>query len=312
MTDGMIPVILDVDPGVDDAVAMAAALGDPTLSVEAITTLAGNVGADLTTANALAILDWLGAPDIPVHRGASQPLVGRNRDATYFHAEDGLGGSGLPVSSRALAADRGPAAIVRHAMVRPGEVTLICVGPLTNLAIALNVVPWLPDLLRSVVVMGGAFERAGNVTPSAEFNIYADPEAAAQVFEAHFPDITVVGLDVTQHVAIDRPGWERLGAANGAPARLVYLVARHSFSTRKDDAFSLHDPLAVGVASRPGLVSTVPGRIEVSLDATTRGKTTLREGGSAKVALGVDIAAFGEWFHSVLGIDETVTRPGPA
>ncbi len=93
MTDGTIPVILDVDPGVDDAVALAAALGDPTLAIEAISTLAGNVGADLTTANTLAILDWLGAPAIPVHRGASRPLVRAPHDATYFHAEDGLGGS---------------------------------------------------------------------------------------------------------------------------------------------------------------------------------------------------------------------------
>ncbi len=215
------------------------------------------------------------------------------------------------MSTRDLAADRGPAAIVRHAMARPGEITLVCVGPLTNLAIALNVVPWLPDLLRSVVVMGGAFERGGNVTPSAEFNIFADPEAAAQVFAAPFANLTVVGLDVTTQVAIDRPGWDRLATATGAPGRLVHLMCRHSFTDRNDDAFSLHDPLAVAVASRPELVTTVTGRVEVSLDEATRGKTTLREGGTTKVALGVDIEAFGAWFHAALGIRERVTRPAP-
>ncbi|MDQ3512576.1 MAG: nucleoside hydrolase [Chloroflexota bacterium] len=311
MTDGTIPVILDVDPGVDDAVALAAALGEPSLSIEAITTLAGNVGVEMTTANTLAILDWLGAPEIPVHRGASRPLIRTPHDATYFHGSDGLGESGFAVSTRALAADRGPAAIVRHAMARPGQITLVCLGPLTNLAIALNVVPWLPDLLRSVVVMGGAFERGGNVTPFAEFNVFADPEAAAQVFGAPFPDITVVGLDVTERVAIDRPGWERLRDSRGGAAELVYRMARRSFAERGVEVFALHDPLAVAVAARPDLVTTTGGRVDVALGEAERGKTTLRVGGETKVALEVNVTAFGEWFQAALGLDDTVTRAAP-
>src|SRR5215211_5664258 len=152
-----VPVILDVDTGTDDALALAYAVMSPRIDLIAATTVAGNVDIEKTTANTLTVLDWLGAADIPVHRGASRPLVRPHRDASYFHDEGGLGGARLPASTRMVGADRGPAALIRLASQRPGELTLVALGPLTNLAIALNVEPELPQLLKSVVVMGGAY-----------------------------------------------------------------------------------------------------------------------------------------------------------
>ena len=135
------PVILDVDTGTDDALALAYAVASPRIDLVAVTTVAGNVDVEKTTANTLAVLDWLGAGDVPVHRGASRPLVRPHRDAIYFHDEGGLGGAQLPPSTRSIGADRGPAALIRLARQRPGELTLVTLGPLTNLAIALNVEP---------------------------------------------------------------------------------------------------------------------------------------------------------------------------
>jgi len=208
-----VPVILDVDTGTDDALALGYAVASPRIELVAVTTVAGNVGVEKTTANTLAVLDWLGAGDVPVHRGASRPLVRPHRDAVYFHDEGGLGGAQLPPSTRSVGADRGPAALIRLARLRPREVTLVTLGPLTNLAIALNVEPNLPELLKSVVVMGGAYSVPGNTTPAAEFNILVDPEAAEQVFTARFPNLTTVGLDVTERVALTRDDWDAVNAA---------------------------------------------------------------------------------------------------
>ena len=150
-----VPLVLDVDTGTDDALALAYAVASPEIELVAITTVAGNVDVEKTTSNTLSVLDWLGAGDVSVHRGASRPLVRPHRDAIYFHDEGGLGGARLPTSTRSIGPDRGPAALIRLARQRPGELTLVALGPLTNLAIALNVEPRLPELLKSVVLMGG-------------------------------------------------------------------------------------------------------------------------------------------------------------
>src|SRR5215218_755265 len=239
MTD-RVPIILDVDTGTDDALALAYAVASPGIDLLAATTVAGHVDLGKTTANTLSVLDWLGARDGPVHRGASRPLVRPHRDAIYLHDEGGLGGAQLPPSTRSIGADRGPAALIRLAKQRPRELTLVTLGPLTNLAIALNVEPGLPELLKSVVVMGGAFTVPGNTTPAAEFNILVDPEAADQVFGAAFPDFTAVGLDVTQQVALSRVDWDAANAASSLPrsARLLREIGISAFAKLNLDPFS--------------------------------------------------------------------------
>ncbi|HET7094632.1 MAG TPA: nucleoside hydrolase, partial [Thermomicrobiales bacterium] len=202
-----------------------------------------------------------------------------------------------------VAFERGPAAIIRHAIARPGELTLVCTGPLTNLAIALNVAPELPGLLRRVVVMGGAFTVNGNVTPYAEYNIFADPEAAKQVFDTLFPEMIVIGLDVTRQVAVSRADWERIdaAAAAGTSARLVADVCRRSFA-RGDAEVYLHDPLAAAVAFDPTLVQCEWRAVDVDCGEAERGRTRLIGPGTVQVALGVAVERFLALFDERLGL----------
>jgi purine nucleosidase len=299
-----IPLIVDVDTGTDDALALAYAVASPKIDLVAVTTVAGNVDIEKTTANTLSVLDWLDSGDVPVHRGASRPLVRPHVDAAYFHDEGGLGGARIPQSTRSVGADRGPAALIRLARQHPGMLTLVTLGPLTNLAIALNVEPELPEMLKAVVVMGGAFTVAGNTTPAAEFNILVDPEAADQVFRAPFPNITAVGLDVTRRVAITREDWDAVNADDSLPASasLLHEVGRFAFCRLGRDQFSLHDPLAVAVAVDPTLVEVGEFAITVEVVELDRGRTRIVGPGTVRVATTVDAERAIEEFRGTVGL----------
>ena len=297
-------LILDVDTGTDDALALAYAVASPRIDLVAVTTVAGNVDVEKATANTLSVLDWLGGADIPVHRGASRPLVRLHQDASYFHHEGGLGGARLARSTRSAGADRGPAAIIRLAQQYPGVLTLVALGPLTNLAIALNVEPELPELLKSVVVMGGAYTVPGNTTPAAEFNILVDPEAAEQVFSAPFSNLTAVGLDVTERVALTRDDWEAVNAADSLPpsAGLLREVGNFAFSELGRDQFSLHDPLAVAVATDPTLVDVSELAIAVDAVEPDRGRTRIVGPGTVRVATSVHAQRALDEFRRTVGL----------
>jgi inosine-uridine nucleoside N-ribohydrolase len=298
------PIILDVDTGTDDALALAFAVASADVELVAVTTVAGNVDVERATANSLAVLDWLGASHVPVHRGASRPLVRPHRDAANYHGESGLGSANLPPSARGIGSDRGPAAIIRMARERPGELTLVAVGPLTNLAIALNVEPRLPELLPSVVIMGGAFHVPGNVTPAAEFNIYVDPEAAGQVFAASFSRLVAVGLDVTERVTLTRDDWDAANEQRNLPpaAALLSEVGRFAFSDLGHDHFALHDPLATAVAVFPELVRAEGASVVVDTDGDDEGRTRAVGPGKVQVAIDVDQAAALRRFRSAVGL----------
>lgn len=302
-----LPVILDVDTGIDDALALAYAAGTAGIDLVAVTTVAGNVDVYQATDNTRNVLSLLGREDVPVHRGATRPLARPHRAATHVHGADGLGGANLPASARPVDATPGPATIVRLARERPGEMTLVAVGPLTNLAIALNVEPRVAELIPRVVVMGGAYHVPGNVTPHAEFNAWEDPEAAAQIFGAGFADLTLIGLDVTMRVGLQRDVWRRLGLLSdrSAPADLALRVARWSFEDQGLRQMYLHDPLAVAVALDPALVTTEPTTVEVLTSGPEDGRTRPNGAGPSKVARGVDVDRFLTSFHDALGIDRT-------
>jgi purine nucleosidase len=301
-----IPLILDVDTGTDDALALAYAVESPDIDLIAATTVAGNVDVEQATANTLAVLDWLGASDVPVHRGASRPLVRSHRDARHYHGELGLGGAKFERSSRQEGADRGPAAIIRLARQRPGEITVVALGPLTNLAIALNVEPTLPELLKAVVLMGGAYKVPGNASPAAEFNIYADPEAAAQVFAAPFRDLTAVGLDVTEKVDISRELWDAVEAHPeiAPPVWLLKQVLGFGFTELGRERLVMHDPLAVAVTLNPELVQTEDATIDVETNDEEPGRTRIVGPGSVHVALEVDAARAVADLRQRLGLTE--------
>jgi purine nucleosidase len=303
-----VPIVLDVDTGTDDALALAYAVASPRIELVAVTTVAGNVDVAKTTANTLAVLDWLGASNVPVHRGASRPLVRPHTDASYFHDEGGLGGARLPATTRSVGADRGPAALIRLARHRPGELVLVALGPLTNLAIALNVEPELPGLLKSVILMGGAYAVPGNVTPAAEFNILVDPEAADQVLTAPFPNLTAVGLDVTERVALTRDDWNAVNVDSSLPrtARLLREVGGSAFTKLGRDQFSLHDPLSVAVAIDPTLIAARQLAIAVDTIEPELGRTRIMGPGPVSVAASVDSQRALEDFRRTVGLPTAV------
>lgn len=299
-----IPIILDVDTGVDDALALGLAVLEPEIELLAASTLAGNVDVGQTTRNTLTVLDWFGATELPVHRGASRPLARPLHTAERYHGSDGLGESGLEPSQRPVGPDRGPAAMIRLARSRPGDITLVCVGPLTNLAIALNVEPSLPDLVAGLVIMGGAYHVPGNTTPQAEFNIYCDPEAAAQVFEVaeRFKRFTAIGLDVCHQVALGAADYRASQTAASPGARLFARIGRRTFEERKSEAFYLYDPLALAVAVRSELVRNEDSTVIVDLDEEHRGRTRIAGPGPVQVARSVDVEAFMGWARAVLDL----------
>jgi purine nucleosidase len=287
-------IILDVDTGIDDALAIGMAVARADIDLIAVTTLAGNIDVENATENSRRVLGFLGANSIPVHRGASRPLVRAHQDASDYHGANGLGDSDLPEVATPLGPDRGPAAIIRNAMQRPGELTLIAVGPLTNVAIALNVCPELPGLLKRFAVMGGSYRNPGNKTPYAEYNIWADPEAARQVFATDFPDAIAVGLDVSHQTALARSSWEEATTRSEAMPSLLSQICRRTFEIRGQTEFHLHDPLTTAVAVDPSLVGTERGRIDVVLSGDREGQTqfTPDPAASWQVALTVDAARF--------------------
>jgi inosine-uridine nucleoside N-ribohydrolase len=188
-------IILDCDPGIDDALAIAFAVGHPGLELCGITTVAGNVGLDLTTSNAQRVCEFIGAAGTPVTPGSPAPLLRPPMDARHVHGDTGLGGARLPPPTARPSGGHAIDYLIETIGAAPGEITLVATGPLTNIALAVHREPRLVSQVRDFVIMGGSAGR-GNVTPTAEFNIATDPEAAAIVFRAGWT-VTMVGLDVT-------------------------------------------------------------------------------------------------------------------
>lgn len=295
------PLLMDVDTGVDDAIALALASQLETHQLVGVTTVAGNVPIDLATRNTLRVLSWIGA-DVPVFRGMSRPLVRPLQVATSVHGADGLGGWAAPDPPGEIEPGSAPEAILRLARKHRGELDGVFVGPLTNLAVALALEPELVDWFHNVTIMGGAFRASGNVSPAAEFNVFVDPEAAQAVATSGL-GATWIGLDVTHQTSLERRQWEQLAALADQPWVLVREVSRQSFELQGRDAVYLHDPLAVAVASDPTLVELETGQVLVERGHFARGETRLVVGmGVSNVATRVDAARFAEFFRNTVGL----------
>lgn len=268
-------VIIDTDPGVDDAFALLLAMCSPELKVEAICAVAGNVPLNFTLPNALRMVEIAGRTDIPVAAGASAPLMRRLVTATYAHGENGLGGVVFPDPKLSPVPE--PASEVIRAIVRkyPHEVTLITLGPLTNVATALRIDPELAPLVRGVVMMAGSLS-GGNITPAAEFNVYVDPEAARVVFQSGIP-LTMVGLDVTRHTALTDEHVRVLQSANTPVADAAAKIARHAIDNVRERGFlvgpNMHDSLAVAAFLDPSILKWK----EYYVDIETTGELTAGE-----------------------------------
>jgi purine nucleosidase len=297
-------LFLDVDTGVDDALALGYAVLRDDADLVAVGTLAGNVGVENTTENTRRVLAYVGAGAIPVHRGASRPIARLHRDATHYHGLNGLGNAVFPGSATPLGPDRGPAALIRLARQFPGEITVVAVGPMTNIAIALNVCPDLPSMLNRFVIMGGAYRVPGNVTPHAEFNIWADPEAAEQVFATTFPGAIAVGLDVSRQTLLTREHWQSARSKPEPFAQMLVKVCERSFVEQDQATFALHDPLATAVALDQSLVATARGTISVITTGPEEGRTVFADdpAGNWTIADSVEADQFVNGFLASYGI----------
>lgn len=277
-----VPVILDCDPGIDDAVALALLAGREEVELLGITTVAGNVAAGTTTANALRLRELFGLGDVPVITGAAHPLTRPNVFASHVHGEDGLGGAPVPAATRSAERGFGPDFIVEQLRARPGEITLLGVGPLTNLALALRREPRITGWAKRVVLMGGSWTR-GNITAAAEFNFYADPEAAAAVFHADWRPV-LASLDLTLQARVSEKvldrwrDYGRLSEQLLIPALASYFDNRTAGGTIRAPRShisaaigpAVHDAVAAAYVVAPQLFTSMPAltRVETRGDLT--------------------------------------------
>ncbi|ULE33735.1 nucleoside hydrolase [Mycobacterium sp. IDR2000157661] len=302
-----LPVLADVDTGVDDAMALAYLFASAEAEVVGIASTAGNVPVQQVCHNNLGLLELCRMTDVPVSKGAEQPVSSPLRTAEDTHGPEGVGYARLPASDRRLTPYDAAEAWVRTARRHSGELIGVAVGPLTNLALAMRREPELPAMLRRLVIMGGAFDYRGNTTPVAEWNVSVDPEAASEVFAGwsaawrgerpgHLP--IVLGLNLTEHIAMTPGLLHRLAVGAGSTSTSMSVAddrgtpstASNPLIAALEDALRfyfefhfdqgegylahLHDPLAAAVALDPGLVECRPTTVDVELTGTlTRGMT---------------------------------------
>lgn len=298
-----VPIILDCDTGIDDSIALLYLLNHPQADLQAVLSTGGNVPTDVVTDNNLAWLDLCGRTDIEVCRGADGPLAIELRTCEDTHGDQGVGYAELPPSSRAPSARSAADAWIELTAERPGELTGLVIGPLTNLALAIRKDPDLPQRVGRLVIMGGAFDHPGNTTPTAEWNMTVDPEAAQEVLSAFgadgAPQPIICGLQITEQMVMTPAHLDRLArsvdstprerpsvddersmrsVASNSLVRLISDALRFYFEFHDDHNEGyrayLHDPLAAAVAVDPGIVRTRAAVVDVELTGTlTRGTT---------------------------------------
>jgi len=289
-------LLLDCDPGLDDALALLLAHGDPRIDLVGVTTVGGNVALANTTRNALELREYLGFTEVPVASGAAGPLVREAKNAAEVHGVGGLGDVILPPATLPLADSHAVDLIVDTVMGSPGEINLVAVGPMTNIALALRREPRIAEAAASFTSMGGSYTR-GNTTPAAEFNIYADPEAAAEVFAADW-DVVMVGLDLTLQAMVTSTVKQRMASIGRLGRELVVPLATY-WNDPQDPNWggqAVHDVCAVAYLSRPELFSLTPARVEVELDGRWTAGMTVTDFRSsipnASVAVELDVDGF--------------------
>ena len=267
-------VIIDTDPGTDDAMAILLALNSPELEVQALTVVPGNVTAEQGLGNALRLVSLAGRCDVPVAGGAKHPLSQTLVTAEFWHGRNGLANIELPAPSCKADSRFGPDLIIELVHKYPHQITLVPIGPETNIALAVSKDPSIVPLVRDVVIMGGSIS-GGNVNAAAEANIYGDPEAAQIVFNAGWP-ITMVGLDVGNRTLVTRAHVNELAGTHGPENDFVVRVLNFLEDLSEKYGYQgvpMYDPLAVGAAIDPGIVTARPMRVDIE----TRGQYTRGE-----------------------------------
>ncbi|XP_044500144.1 probable uridine nucleosidase 2 isoform X1 [Mangifera indica] len=273
-------IIIDTDPGIDDAMAIFLALRSPEVEVIGLTTIYGNVYTTLATRNALHLLEVAERTDIPVAEGSHVTITKgtKLRIADFVHGADGLGNQNFPPPKGKAVEQSAAAFLVEQAKLYPGKVTVVALGPLTNLALAVELDPAFVKNIGQIILLGGAFSVNGNVNPAAEANIFGDPEAADIVFTCG-ADVVAVGINVTHQVVMTDADREKLAQSKGKFAQYLskilevyFAYHREAYSTR---GVYLHDPSALLVAVNPSLFTYTEGVVRVQTTGITRGLTIL-------------------------------------
>ncbi|WP_062435125.1 nucleoside hydrolase [Herbidospora daliensis] len=291
-------ILLDCDPGIDDALAIAFAHGSPALDLVGLTTVGGNVSLELTTLNARKLREFLGFPEVPVVPGSAGALVASRIDASEVHGFGGLGGAVLPEPRLPAAGGHAVDFIVDTLAASPGEISLVAVGPLTNIALAVRKEPRIMEWARDFTILGGSYTR-GNRTPAAEFNIAADPEAAAIVFGAGWT-VNQIGLDVSLTALARGPVLDRMRDLGRLGSELLIPSLEFYGMTTAHDGPAVHDALAVAFVADPSLFEFTPAVVDVEtagrftsgmtvIDFNLRGRLP-----NANVARSIDVARFWE------------------
>jgi inosine-uridine nucleoside N-ribohydrolase len=304
----VIPVLIDCDPGQDDAIALLLALASPEIDVVGVTTVAGNQTLEKTTRNALSVLELAGRSDVPVAAGAERPLARELVTAADAHGETGLDGPDLP-APRATASFDAVDFLAEQAARVPAR-TLIALGPLTNVALLLARHPAEAARLERIVLMGGAIAE-GNMTASAEFNVWVDPEAAHRVFSSGL-DVTMVGLDVTNRAVLTPAHADRLratGRIGAAVAAMLDFYGGFYHRAYEHGGCPVHDAVAVAHVVRPEIVETLERLVDVDVSSgLCRGRTvvdmrrrTVLPEPNARVAVDIDVPAFVDLLIDRLG-----------
>jgi len=308
--DAPIPIIIDCDPGHDDAIALLLALASPEVELLGVTTVHGNQTLEKTTVNALRVLELAGRADIPVAAGADSPLSRELIVASHVHGESGLDGPALPPAVHHPIGQNAVDFTIEQLVSSPRPVTLVPTGPLTNIARVLEATGG--ENVERIVFMGGSIAE-GNMTPAAEFNVWADPEAAARVLASGL-DVTMIGLDVTHRALLTSEMANDLrsrGTVGAFVADLVEFFKRYHQETYGWDGAPIHDAVAVAHVIRPGLVETRRRNIEIELESELcRGRTVVdlwqRTERPRNAEVGVDLDSAG-FFELLL---ERITRLG--
>jgi len=299
------PFLIDTDTASDDAVALLLALRHPDVDVRAITVVAGNVPVDQGVQNALYTVELSGV-DAPVYRGAAGPRERELHTGQAVHGDDGMGDIGLEVTGRSAAGGDAARTLVDEIARRPGEVTLVTLGPLTNIAAALEREPSIAQELAALVVMGGTSDHRGNITAVAEYNVWADPEAAAIVFDSGAP-LTMVGWDISRQYAVITPAdaeeLRALGPLGAFSVDIQRTLIEFCRTQTLLDGYDLPDPIAMAIAIDPSIATRVE-RLHVAVETRgglTRGETVVDcRGTSAPANVDVVLEASRDGFLAAL------------
>jgi purine nucleosidase len=312
-------ILFDTDPGIDDALAILLALASPELLVDGISVVHGNCSVDQAVTNALAVLELARAADFPVARGFDLPLVQPSLLAPETHGNSGLGYASLPAPKKKPVAQHGVEFLIERIMSAPGEITLVCMGPLTNVAVAIRKEPRIVQAVSDVIIMGGAIRHQGNTTPLAEFNVYVDPHAAHMVYHSGMP-ITLVPLDVTYQCILTAADVARLGKIKSpipgfiADSTRFYMEFHDEY--QKIEGCIINDPLALALTFAPDLCDYEEHFVDVDISGgVSMGNTfadfykLTKQPANMKVALGVRARDFIELFLERM---EKLSRQIPA